>query len=291
MRARTERKKRVDLRPPVSKMKYAADTKKSNIFPGGMGSIGTLESVTAGNGISVTVSGTNMSVATSLKTNGGLVIESSKLAVDLGASSITGTLAIGDGGTGATSLTDHGVLVGSGTSAITALAVGTNGQILIGSTGADPVFGTITDGDGITTTVGAGTLAIAVTLATNSGLTFSSSDLAIGTPSDITPSSSNSITTNTHTHAYKSTPCIVTTTYTVLPANDIVIGNSTTGFTITMMPATGSGRKVTIKNINTGNVTIEGDSSDTIDGSLNAILVQWDSITVYDYAANSWCII
>ena len=39
-----------------------------------------------------------------LKTNGGLVIESTEIAVDLTASSITGTLQIGDGGTGATSL-------------------------------------------------------------------------------------------------------------------------------------------------------------------------------------------
>jgi len=38
-----------------------------------------------------------------LKSNGGLVFESTELAVDLGASSITGTLAVSDGGTGATS--------------------------------------------------------------------------------------------------------------------------------------------------------------------------------------------
>lgn len=65
------------------------------------------------------------------------------------------------GGTGASTLTDHGVLVGSGTDPITALAVGTNGQVLVGSTGADPVFATITDGEGIDTTGGAGTLTIA----------------------------------------------------------------------------------------------------------------------------------
>ena len=68
---------------------------------------------------------------------------------------------VSDGGTGASTLTDHGVLVGSGTSAITALTVGTNGQVLVGSTGADPVFATITDGEGIDTTAGAGTLTIA----------------------------------------------------------------------------------------------------------------------------------
>jgi hypothetical protein len=41
------------------------------------------------------------------------------------------------------------------------LTVGTNGQVLVGSTGADPVFATITDGEGIDTTAGAGTLTIA----------------------------------------------------------------------------------------------------------------------------------
>ena len=54
---------------------------------------------TAGDGIDV--SGSTVSI--DAKANGGLVIESTELAVDLGASSITGTLAIGDGGTGATS--------------------------------------------------------------------------------------------------------------------------------------------------------------------------------------------
>ena len=54
---------------------------------------------TAGDGIDV--SGSEVSV--DLKANGGLVIESTELAVDLAASSITGTLAVSDGGTGATS--------------------------------------------------------------------------------------------------------------------------------------------------------------------------------------------
>jgi hypothetical protein len=63
------------------------------------------------------------------------------------------------GGTGATTLTDHGVLVGSGTSAVTALAVGTNGQVLLGSSAADPVFASLTSTGGtIEFTTGAGTL-------------------------------------------------------------------------------------------------------------------------------------
>ena len=56
--------------------------------------------VTAGDGLQK--SGTEISA--DLKANGGVVIESSELAVDLGASSITGTLAVSDGGTGATSV-------------------------------------------------------------------------------------------------------------------------------------------------------------------------------------------
>ena len=55
--------------------------------------------ITAGDGLDK--SGNTLSL--DLKSNGGLVIESTELAVDLAASSITGTLAISDGGTGATS--------------------------------------------------------------------------------------------------------------------------------------------------------------------------------------------
>jgi hypothetical protein len=55
--------------------------------------------VIAGDGLDK--SGNTLSV--DLKSNGGLVIESTEIAVDLAASSITGTLAVSDGGTGATS--------------------------------------------------------------------------------------------------------------------------------------------------------------------------------------------
>ena len=65
------------------------------------------------------------------------------------------------GGTGAPTLTDHGVLLGSGTDPITALGAMADGQLVIGSTGADPVVASITAGEGIYTTAGAGTLTIA----------------------------------------------------------------------------------------------------------------------------------
>lgn len=73
-----------------------------------------------------------------------------------------GTAVVAGGGTGATTLTDHGVLVGQGTSAVVALTPGTNGQLLVGSTGANPVFATPTSSS-LTYTTGAGTLAINIT--------------------------------------------------------------------------------------------------------------------------------
>lgn len=74
-----------------------------------------------------------------------------------------GTAVVAGGGTGATTLTSHGVLVGAGTSAISGLTVGTNGQVLLGSTGANPAFGTLTTSTGVAFTTGAGSLAVNIT--------------------------------------------------------------------------------------------------------------------------------
>jgi len=77
----------------------------------------------------------------------------------LAAGNATGTLAVGKGGTGATTLTDGGVLLGSGTSAITATAVLGDGVILIGDASGDPTTLDVGSSTAITTlgTVTAGT--------------------------------------------------------------------------------------------------------------------------------------
>tara|TARA_R110000803_G_scaffold23094_2_gene56951 strand:+ start:68 stop:2989 length:2922 start_codon:yes stop_codon:yes gene_type:complete len=53
--------------------------------------------------------------------------------------SLTTDLAVADGGTGASTLTDGGVLLGSGTGAITAMAVLADGEMIVGDGTTDPV--------------------------------------------------------------------------------------------------------------------------------------------------------
>lgn len=53
---------------------------------------------------------------------------------------VSGQLSVANGGTGASTLTQFGLLVGNGTAAIAALAVPANGTILTGVSGANPAF-------------------------------------------------------------------------------------------------------------------------------------------------------
>ena len=89
--------------------------------------------ITGDDGITVTNGGGTIEIDLDLKSNGGAVIESNELAIDLGASSITGTLAVGDGGTGLTSL----ALTGS--VAATRILV-TNGSVMGFRNAADVCF-------------------------------------------------------------------------------------------------------------------------------------------------------
>ena len=100
--------------------------------------------VIAGDGLDK--SGNTLSV--DLKANGGLVIESTEIAVKLDASSITGTLAIGDGGTGAT----------TATAALTALGFSNYGKTLIDD--ADAAAARTTLGLGSIATQAANSVAI-----------------------------------------------------------------------------------------------------------------------------------
>ena len=82
---------------------------------------------------------------------------------ELSALSLDTALPVASGGTGVSTLTDGGLVLGSGTGAVTSLGQATNGQLVVGSTGADPVLATLTGGANITVTNTAGAISIATT--------------------------------------------------------------------------------------------------------------------------------
>ncbi|MGL5626603.1 MAG: hypothetical protein ACRDDW_03670 [Candidatus Rhabdochlamydia sp.] len=91
-------------------------------------------------------------------------------------------LTVANGGTGNTTLTANSLLLGNGTSATTSVAVGTNGQLLIGATGAAPAFSTLTLAGGLTQTAGANSLTLtapAITI-TGTGITVTGSPVSLG---------------------------------------------------------------------------------------------------------------
>lgn len=75
---------------------------------------------------------------------------------------LTTPLTVAQGGSGAATFTDGGILLGSGAGAFTVLGVAANGQIPIGDGATDPVLATITGGTNLTVTNGAGSISLAV---------------------------------------------------------------------------------------------------------------------------------
>jgi hypothetical protein len=81
-----------------------------------------------------------------------------------------GLLPVANGGTGATTLGANGVLLGNGTSAISATAVGSTGQVLVGNTGGAPSWATLS-GIGVTS-FSAGTTGLTPSSATTGAITL-----------------------------------------------------------------------------------------------------------------------
>ncbi len=91
----------------------------------------------------------------------------------VGTGSITSIGTAGTITTQLTGLTNHSVQVGAGTATLTQLSVGTNGQVLVGATGADPAFATLTSSDSsISFTAGVNTLSLQVAGGTSVGKTI-----------------------------------------------------------------------------------------------------------------------
>ena len=103
----------------------------------------------------VTINGTTISSADSTKVTIAEALDVTG-AVTITSGTITGItdLAVADGGTGASTFTDGGVLLGSGTGAITAMAVLGDGEMIVGDGSTDPVA---ESGATLRTSIGVGT--------------------------------------------------------------------------------------------------------------------------------------
>jgi len=116
----------------------------------------------------VAIGSTNTTSSLDLKTGTGdfsLSSASGNLVdvTNLGVVTLLNDLDVSEGGTGVSTLTSHGILMGNGAGDIQATAEPTDGQILIGKTGDFPQLASLTAGAGISVTPGAGTITIANT--------------------------------------------------------------------------------------------------------------------------------
>jgi len=99
----------------------------------------TVTNNATGSGPTLSATGGDTNIDINITPKGTGEVNISKVDIDSG--TITGItdLAVADGGTGASTLTDGGVLLGSGTSAITAMAVLADGEMIVGDGTGDPV--------------------------------------------------------------------------------------------------------------------------------------------------------
>ena len=192
---------------------------------------------------------------------------------------VDGTLILGNpldvpsGGTGLATLTDGGIVLGSGTNAVTVLAQATNGQIPVGSTGTDPVLATLTGtANQITVTNGAGSI-------------------TLSTPQDIATISSPTFATLTTTAGRIYNTTRATTTYQILVTDHVVFCNTDASAWTATLPAGAEGQ--TLRVINSGSsgndLTLAPDGAEHLLGAnSNFTLRDGESLMLTYNATDGW---
>jgi hypothetical protein len=94
--------------------------------------------------------------STSLNTRNPVLIDLRDTTISLNLVNTANPWAVNEGGTGAATFTDGGVMIGNGTTALQALGVALNGQFVVGDGTTDPVLDSLHSGAGIAISIAAG---------------------------------------------------------------------------------------------------------------------------------------
>jgi hypothetical protein len=125
---------------------------------------GTGGAVISAAGSTITVNAGSTGDVTGLHTQDGHTVTPTAGVINISGGNnltTTGTVGPNTATISLSGITQHSLQVGGASNALTQLGVATNGQLAIGSTGADPVLATLTAGTGVTITNGAGSITIA----------------------------------------------------------------------------------------------------------------------------------
>jgi hypothetical protein len=133
--------------------------------------------------------------------------------------------------------TQHSLLLGNATGSINSLGVATNGQIPIGSTGADPVLATLTAGANITITNGAGSITIASS-GGGGGITTIDGNTGSATGSTVTFDATTNAGSSVEFEGASSTISLIVTD----TGNNTLMGESAGNGSLTGARNTGFGR-------------------------------------------------
>ena len=233
----------------------------------------------------------------------------------------TGTdVPVTDGGTGASTFTDGGILLGSGTGAITATAALANGEMLVGDGTTDPA---IESGATLRTSIGVGTgdspqlTAVNIGHASDTTLARSGAGVltvegnqiyhATGTDVPVTDGGTGSSTAlaartalgleiGTNVEKYRTTVQGTGPTITLAITERVLIVDCSGGATTVDLPTASDASGLTFhifkKDAGPHTVTLDADSAETINGALTFVIAatQYNSATIHSDGTEWWVV-